>query len=135
MKPPSRGRGGEPPIEHRFKPGQSGNPGGRPKKTPSLREVGLRLMDEPVRVPGQNEALTRGEVLMRTAFSHAARDPQALFRLLRFLYGDQPALGPPEAACEPDADDQAIIDQALARAARRQQAAGSKRRTKPDGEA
>ncbi len=25
-------RGGVPPVEHRFKPGQSGNPGGRPKK-------------------------------------------------------------------------------------------------------
>jgi len=29
---PGRGNGGSiPPVEHRFKPGQSGNPGGRPK--------------------------------------------------------------------------------------------------------
>ena len=31
--------GGVPPLEHRFKPGQSGNPGGRPKKQPTLRET------------------------------------------------------------------------------------------------
>jgi hypothetical protein len=34
--PENRGanRGGSPPEAHRFKPGQSGNPGGRPKKKP-----------------------------------------------------------------------------------------------------
>ena len=27
-----KGRGGNPPVEHRFKPGQNGNPGGRPQR-------------------------------------------------------------------------------------------------------
>src|SRR5437764_1007890 len=37
--PPGRGKGGViPPIEHRFRPGQSGNPRGRPRAGASLRE-------------------------------------------------------------------------------------------------
>jgi hypothetical protein len=34
-----------PPPEHRFKPGQSGNPSGRPKGTPSIMARVRRLMD------------------------------------------------------------------------------------------
>ncbi len=29
---PRKRRGGNPPVEHRFKPGQNGNPGGRPQR-------------------------------------------------------------------------------------------------------
>lgn len=34
---PPRRRGGNPPVEHQWKPGQSGNPGGRPKKKTTVQ--------------------------------------------------------------------------------------------------
>ena len=38
---------GNPPPEHQWKPGQSGNPGGRPKKTP-LSDACREILDSPV---------------------------------------------------------------------------------------
>ena len=48
--PDNRERSGNPkrvpPVEHRFKPGQSGNPGGRPKKN-HLAELGEKVFADP----------------------------------------------------------------------------------------
>ncbi len=38
-------RGGVPPVEHRFKPGQSGTPGGRPKED-IASEIARRVFEE-----------------------------------------------------------------------------------------
>ena len=35
-----------PPVEHQFKPGQSGNPNGRPKKLPRLDDLLSDIMSE-----------------------------------------------------------------------------------------
>ncbi len=42
---PGKRRGGVPPVEHRFKPGQSGNPGRRPKKDIAA-EIAQRVFEE-----------------------------------------------------------------------------------------
>lgn len=39
-------RGGKPPVETRFKKGQSGNPGGKPKLAPELRAIKNYHADE-----------------------------------------------------------------------------------------
>lgn len=57
-----------PPEEYRFKPGQSGNPGGRPKEKPVTDEL-RRLMDR--EVPNDREGRTYAEVLAQ-AILHAA---------------------------------------------------------------
>lgn len=43
-----------------FKPGQSGNPGGRPKNSPILRERCQRAVDEHVVDAWVNEVVTQG---------------------------------------------------------------------------
>ena len=37
-----------PPVEHQFKPGESGNPGGRPKKLPNMKDELYDAVSEPI---------------------------------------------------------------------------------------
>ena len=58
-----------------FKPGQSGNPGGRPKRLPiteTLREV----LDQPV--PGDKDARTWRQALVHKLLLEAVKSPKAL---------------------------------------------------------
>lgn len=65
---------GRPPHNWRFKPGQSGNPGGRPKKKPDV-DV-LSLLDQPVTVvqEGQAVEMQPGEVALRKLVRKALKD-------------------------------------------------------------
>ncbi|TXG84449.1 MAG: hypothetical protein E6R12_04530 [Sphingomonadales bacterium] len=65
---------GRPPRNWRFKPGQSGNPGGRPKKKPGI-DV-LSLLDQPVTVvqDGRAVEMQPGEVALRKLVRRALKD-------------------------------------------------------------
>lgn len=65
---------GRPPRNWRFKPGQSGNPGGRPKKKPGI-DV-LSLLDQPVTVVQEGRAVEMqpGEVALRKLVRRALKD-------------------------------------------------------------
>lgn len=65
---------GRPPRNWHFKPGQSGNPGGRPKKKPDV-DV-LSLLDQPVTVVQQGRAVEMqpGEVALRKLVRKALKD-------------------------------------------------------------
>jgi hypothetical protein len=81
-KPYKVGRG-KPPRDKQFRPGQSGNPKGRPKG-PSLRDIFLRVTDAKVddysvRTLGRNADLTKLEAAM-------------LFLLEKSEHGNLPAL-------------------------------------------
>ena len=75
---------GRPPRNWRFKPGQSGNPGGRPKKKPGI-DV-LSLLDQPVTVvqDGRPVEMQPSEVALRKLVRRALkdRDRRAILRLI-----------------------------------------------------
>ncbi|MFC6487694.1 DUF5681 domain-containing protein [Nitratireductor sp. GCM10026969] len=64
---------GRPPRESQFKPGQSGNPGGRPKKNGTV-DV-LSTLEEPVRVVqnGRECVMSPKEATMRTMVAKAVK--------------------------------------------------------------
>jgi hypothetical protein len=78
---------GHPPKAYRFKPGQSGNPSGRPKGIRSLGRVLEEALAQTttVRVRGRARTMTKLDAAMRTLADGAVRgDP----RILRLLLGE-----------------------------------------------
>lgn len=92
---------GRPPASTRFKPGQSGNPRGRPRRRQaSLYELLETELTKLVTVhqDGASERITRAEALMRVAFSRALKgDPKMISLLLKQLERRSPAAAYPSA--------------------------------------
>ena len=113
---------GRPPRHSRFKPGQSGNPNGRPKGARSLTsdladELAERIK---VREGGKARTLSKQRALVKALFAKAlqgdARSAALLISLMAKVVVDQPAAGdtsPPLAA-----EDQALLDAFVARQAK-----------------
>jgi Family of unknown function (DUF5681) len=59
---------GKPPLGSRFKPGASGNPGGRPKRAPTLRRELLDELARPVAAGGDE---TKQRAIARTLVKQA----------------------------------------------------------------
>ena len=79
-KPPRKrsGRGGnyvDPPAQHRFKPGQSGNPRGRPKGSISLPNAMVKLLRKKTKVTigGEVRNLTQSDIIAIQIIQHAAK--------------------------------------------------------------
>jgi hypothetical protein len=74
----------KPPIEHRFKPGQSGNPRGRPKVLPELSELTAKELRRrrQVVIDGKNVSVTMLELVVKKLIASAA---QANSKSLNFL--------------------------------------------------
>jgi hypothetical protein len=97
-----------PPVEHRFKPGQSGNPSGRPKKTPTdyLTQKAREHADEaigtylkclqaeeapwPAKVSAATEILNRGfgKAKQEMDVSHNLTISDAFEKLISRINGD-----------------------------------------------
>jgi hypothetical protein len=74
------GKGGNvPPVAYRWKPGQSGNPGGRPKNSEKLSVILERLLLEPDQHYPQ---MSKGEALMRSAIANGHVDAAFLRTVL-----------------------------------------------------
>lgn len=66
---------GRPPVRHRFKPGVSGNPGGKKKGTPNLDTLIARELDEKVEIRenGRLLRLTKREVGVKAMVNKAVQ--------------------------------------------------------------
>lgn len=65
----------KPPKAHQFKPGQSGNPKGRPKKPPSLRGAAERAAAQVIMARGPDglEPITKLEAAVESTFNNAIK--------------------------------------------------------------
>ncbi len=66
---------GNPPVDSRFKPGESGNPGGRPKKTPDFLEDAAAILTAPV--TGQAKGKEISLPMMQAMFRGLCREVSA----------------------------------------------------------
>lgn len=64
---------GKPPRAHQFKPGSSGNPGGRKKAPKSLKDIVARQVGRKakVKVNGRQRSMTQGQAVVQQLFDRA----------------------------------------------------------------
>jgi hypothetical protein len=85
--PPAKVGYKRPPVHSRFKPGQSGNPGGRPKGSQNFKTLLDRILKEEVSLQDgtQSRKISKAEAIMRRlivgALKGDTRDLHALFKL------------------------------------------------------
>ena len=103
---------GRPPVHSRFKPGQSGNPRGRPKGTLNFTTDLKRILQAPVTLNDGRKTrrvTTQEAALLRLAEKALKGDPRALEKLvsLSATLSTNNAESPSKTTA---ADDQAILD-------------------------
>jgi hypothetical protein len=107
----------KPPIETRFKPGQSGNPRGRPKGSRSLDQVLRQALDRRVPDPrrGERHTVRMIELIVEGLVLGAARrDPRMVRLLLALIDRYAPSDAPNETQENIRAADKEILDEYIA---------------------
>jgi hypothetical protein len=110
----AKGTGRRPPPEHtRYKPGQSGNPKGRPKHAKNLATIFNEVMGAPVTLSekGRPVQRTRLEVILLQLSTDSIKgNPKARELLLRMARDLEAASGkrPPEADRDPATSDDGL---------------------------
>ena len=95
---------GRPPRSTRFKPGQSGNPSGRPKKPPSFRGELMAELGEPVSSTDK-EPISKQRALIRTLVALAlAGNLRAMSVLVSYLQHGPELHDPDEELSESDVE-------------------------------
>jgi len=105
---------GKPPAQTRFKPGQSGNLRGRPKRSRNFRTLFDHALDQKVTIrEGDKErTVTKREALVATVVNGALmKDPKAFAALLAMERAIGLISAEPEESSQPElsADDHAVI--------------------------
>ena len=110
---------GKPPKEHRFKPGSSGNPKGRPRGAKNMTTLAREIGSEKVTVTegGKRRRVPKSVAMVMALFQKAMKGDVRAIKLLREIYGvnerEQDQANPSGAL---DRVDQEIIERFLQKA-------------------
>jgi hypothetical protein len=102
---------GKPPKHTRFKPGESGNPSGRPKGTKNLKTIARREFEQKIEVrEGQRvREITKKEAFVKGTINRAlqkgGKDSDTALRLLAEIEGDAEAASAPLIPLSQDEDE------------------------------
>lgn len=104
----------KPPTHSQFKPGQSGNPGGRPKGSKSVHKVMQEVCEEVVVVTenGQKKKMTKLEVATASLFGKASKGDVNAIKLFLSLKAEADSLSDActDAALSPE-DSEALLSE------------------------
>ena len=100
-----------PPKQSRFKPGQSGNPSGRPKKKLTPMEAFFAELDKPIVVKegGKKRRMTREQALLMKTYSDAMAGDPSSRRIVYGIIERRSASTGETAPVDLSADDEAIL--------------------------
>ena len=102
-----------PPEHSRFRPGKSGNPGGRPKRPrPLATELLAELARQTAPPPGENESITVQTAIVRTLLKAAVGGDMRAIGIVLELHKAADAAVPPD---EDDGRDAAAFETAVMR--------------------
>jgi hypothetical protein len=111
---------GSPPVETRFRAGQSGNPKGRPKGSKTLKAIFAEELNRPVTATenGKRHMLPMSRAIIKTLVNQAARgDLRAAAFVMKLGLADQADAGQPAQPGSPtqSEQDEAILNRGLLR--------------------
>lgn len=114
-----------PPVRTQFKPGESGNPSGRPKKTKSLKVELIEELEELTSVveQGQKVQVTKARAIAKAVVREATGGNMRAITALTSLFARDPLHS--EQNDEATPEEQALVDDFVDREIRRRRAAES----------
>jgi hypothetical protein len=117
--PDGRGKN-EPPRDTRFKPGQSGNPRGRPKRARDLSGLVARALAERVEAKenGRRRRITKLEAAVKQLVNRAASGDQRSTQFVFALLGADRDRAAPLTAERPKAGDALVVAELIRRLSR-----------------
>lgn len=113
---PNKVMRGKPPREHQFKPGQSGNPAGRPKGTKQIDALIEEELDRRIEVTlsGRRTRLSKRQIMVRQIVDKALKGDHKAIATCMALHSQQKAKSPSDKTAEkiPDEIDTIIEKEA-----------------------
>lgn len=110
-----------PPRSTRFRPGQSGNPRGRPKRAPGLGALVARTLAQKIEAKenDRKRTMTKLEAAVFQLANAAAKGDQHATKFVFALLGDHESRAAPPAAKHTSAGDAMIVAEIVRRLSRR----------------
>lgn len=118
---PEEGVGhGRPPRSTRFRPGQSGNPRGRPKRAPGLGALVTRALAQKIQAKenDRKRTMTKLDAAVIQLVNAAAKGDQHATKFVFALLGDHESRAAPPAARHTSAGDAMIVAEIVRRLSR-----------------